>query len=201
MNKKTITAFLIMAVVAVVVVFGFKKLSRYAYTREPEVTDTTELGKLLNKDLENQYPATPREVMKFYNRVNSLLYNSEEISDTQFEELLKQMRMLFDQELLSENSFEDQLKAFQKDVNDYQDNKKRIVSYSLPENSAVTYYETDGRQMASLEVGYMLKEKDSYSKMTEEFILRQDEDKNWKILGWMLGEEQPEKNDEAQEEE
>lgn len=185
MNKKVIITFFIMLVVAAAAIGGFFVLSRYVNEDASKVTETSELGKLLNKDLESAYPATPREVVKFYNRINSIMYGGE-VTEEQFSDLLKQMRQLFDEELLAENDFEKQLEEFSKDVKDYEENSKSIVSYNLPENSLVNHYKKDGAEMASLDVGYMLKEKDEYTKMTEEFILRQDAEGKWKILGWSL---------------
>lgn len=185
MNKKVIITFLVMLVVAAAAIGGFFILSRYVNEDVSKVSETSELGKLLNKDLESSYPATPREVVKFYNRINSMMY-ANEITEEQFSDLLKQMRKLFDEELLAENDFEKQLEEFKKDVKDYEENSKSIVSYNLPENSLVNNYKIDGAEMASLDVGYMMKEKDEYTKMTEEFILRQDAGGKWKILGWSI---------------
>lgn len=188
MNKKVIISFLVMIIVAAAAVGGFYVLSRYANKEEPEVSDTSELGKLLNKDLETAYPETPREVIKLYNRINSMMYNDNEITEKQFEDLLNQMRMLFDEELLAENDFEKQLEDFKNDKQDYRKHKKTIVSYNMPENSSVNFYKVDSDDMASLDVSYMLKEDGEYSKMSETFVLRQDLKDNWKIVGWSVTE-------------
>lgn len=186
MNKKVIIAFLVMLVLSVVVIVGFYEINHNG-EKPKAVTETSEIGKLMNKDLEAEYPATPREVVKFYNRINSVMYN-EEVSEENFETLLNQMRFLFDEELLAENPYEDHLKAFKKERESYKEEKKSIVSYNIPENSSVKYYTSGGKEMASLIVGYMLKDRKDYSKMNEEFILRQDEDENWKIVGWQIDE-------------
>lgn len=188
MNKKVVVSFLVMVIVAVAAVGGFYALSKYANKEEPEVSDTSELGKLLNKDLESSYPETPREVVKFYNRINSMMYNDDEVTEKQFEGLLNQMRMLFDEELLAENDFEKQLEEFKKDKQEYKKHSKTIVSYNMPENSSVDFYKVDNDNMASLDVSYMLKENGEYSKMSETFVLRQDLKENWKIVGWSVTE-------------
>lgn len=186
MNKKVVAAFVIMVIVACAGIFGYYLLNRYTGTETSKVSETSQLGKLLNKNLEDNYPATPREVVKLYNKYNMELYNNEDVKDKDFEKLVEQMRVLFDDELLEENNFEEHLQKFREEKEEYKKESKTIVSYNMPENSAIENYTVDGKEMASLSVGYMLRESDTYTKMTEEFVLRQDADGKWKIVGWYL---------------
>lgn len=186
MNKKVVAAFVIMVIVACAGIFGYYMLNRYTGTETSKVSETSQLGKLLNKNLEDNYPATPREVVKLYNKYNMELYNNEDVKDKDFEKLVEQMRLLFDDELLKENNFEEHLQKFREEREEYKKESKTIVSYNMPENSAIENYTVDGKEMASLSVGYMLRESDTYTKMTEEFVLRQDLGGKWKIVGWYL---------------
>ena len=53
-------------------------------------TPTTEVQKLIDKDLDQGYPETPVEVMKLWGRYNQCLYNSN-MTDEQREELVKKL--------------------------------------------------------------------------------------------------------------
>ena len=45
----------------------------------------------------------------------------------------------------------------------------------------------DGKEYASLRASYLVQESNSgYTKTYEEFILRADDKKHWKIVGWQV---------------
>ena len=56
----------------------------------------------------------------------------------------------------------------------------------IDKNSSVVKQKIKGRQCASLYASYLIQEGNSYKKSNEQFLLRQDEDGKWKILGWEL---------------
>ena len=57
------------------------------------------------------------------------------------------------------------------------------MSYTLSELSQVQFHDIEGEEMARLNVVFSLKTKKSYPKLTEQFILRKENDQ-WKIVGW-----------------
>ena len=65
-------------------------------------TPTTEVQKLIDKDLDQGYPETPVEVMKLWGRYNQCLYNSN-MTDEQREELVKKLRYMYSEELAQKN--------------------------------------------------------------------------------------------------
>lgn len=133
-RKKVMSAFMIMLVIAAFAVAGYyiinKKITQEAQN-EVSIPDT-ETGKLLAKDLEVAYPKTPTEVVKLYWRLNQCMYN-ENMSDKDFEGLLKQLRKLYDKELLDkkENSWDSMLSNFKADKKKYSSNKQKISLYMV----------------------------------------------------------------------
>ena len=102
-NKKKITsAFFIMLIIVVLAVTGYyvinKKITQDA--ADEVKLPNTEYGKLLAKDLDTAYPKTPTEVVKLYWRFNQCMYNEDDLSNSEFEGLLKQLRRLYDDEFL-----------------------------------------------------------------------------------------------------
>ena len=85
------------------VVGGYYYLSN---RKTAEETDISEVQKVILKELEgDNYPATPREVVKFYNRILCCYYN-ESYTDEEFDKLTDQARLLMDQELADNNPAE-----------------------------------------------------------------------------------------------
>ncbi len=68
---------IIFAVVCVVVIIG---LFWYATTKKVNSAENsdnlTEVQKVITKNLEKNYPETPREVVKFYNRIIKVIHNT-----------------------------------------------------------------------------------------------------------------------------
>ena len=62
----------------------------------------TEAQAIIAKDIERNYPATVREVVRLFSRI-SQCYHNQEISEEEFEALTEQQRKLFDEEFLQNN--------------------------------------------------------------------------------------------------
>lgn len=162
MTKKIIGAFTAIILVAAVVLAVYFAMNKQAQKEaEENVLPTTEVGKILAKDLELKYPETPTEVLKLYWRINKCMYN-DGVSDGDFEKLLKQLRLLYDDELLAEkeNSFEAMLKNFKKDRESYQDSSRKISSaYNVQENKTISVKKLDGKDYATVITSILLKAK------------------------------------------
>lgn len=62
----------------------------------------TEVQRITTKDLDKNYPQTPREVVKFYNRIVKCYYGMQ-YSDEELDVLTDQALKLFDDELAANN--------------------------------------------------------------------------------------------------
>lgn len=188
MTKKIIGAFVAIILVAAAVLGVYSAMNRQAQKEaEEDVLPTTEIGKILAKDLELSYPETPTEVVKLYWRINCCMYNEKKLSDENVESLLKQLRLLYDEELLAteNNSYEAMLENFKADREKYQESKQTIsTAYIVQKNETVVVKKVDNRECTSIISSTMLTAKGDTTKTFEEFFCRKDSDGKWKILGW-----------------
>lgn len=148
----------------------------------------SELDLLLEKDIIEEYPSTPREMLKLYSRYARIFYN-EKLKDEDIVSLGDQVRLLFDEELLLNNPLEEYLLELKTEISIYREVKRTMVSYVIQSNQGISYWEKDNESYASVIVSYTLKEGSDYTKLFQKFILRKDESSNWKILGWSVTEE------------
>ena len=187
-TRKIMIAFFVMIVVAALVLFGYYMLSSSGEEKGAEAElPATEVEKILAKDLELKYPETPSEVVKLYWRINKCMYNQTKgMSDEDFEALLKQLRMLYDEEFLSveENSWDNMLMKFEADKTVFVEKKRMISSYVIQEDKDVTYNTIDGQECATLYADVIEMEGEENARSRGEFICRKDTSGKWKILGW-----------------
>lgn len=177
----------IMGILAALVIFGF-----YGMTKEPQNGKSgkkqTEAEILIEKDITGNYPETPREVLRLYGRITRCMYN-ETLTDKEFEQLSDQLRLLFDDELLANNPRDKFLVELKADIGSYKEESKIISDYQVQRGSATDYGTIDDKEYATLKMSMFLQTTGtdkSYSRVYEEFLLRQDEKECWKILHWQL---------------
>ncbi len=189
-SRKVLIAFFVMVIVAALVLVGFYMLSKSGEEEGAESgLPSTEVEKLLAKDLELKYPETPSEVVKLYWRINKCMYNDnaeKKLSDEEFEALLKQLRMLYDEEFLSveENSWDNMLKNIIEDKKAFLDKERMISSCIVQEDKDVKYGTIDGEEGATIYVDILEAEGEKSVRSRGEFICRKDSSGKWKILGW-----------------
>lgn len=197
-KQKTTTIIVIMFAVVIAIVIGFWAILEQGRNKVKEDklihSKNEEVNTLLNKDLNIDYPSTPREVLKMYSRLQSCVYN-QDLSDKDLSAIVGQMRMLFDDELIAANSLEQQLEDLKKEIKEYQKAKRTISNYVIDKESSTTEKKLEGKEYATLEVSYLIQENRGYNKTYEQFILRKDEKDKWKILGWELVRSEDEKQE------
>lgn len=185
-KKNTIMTVITMIVIGCVIVGTFT----YLYNREekekaePEVV-LTEAQKLLEKDLESTYPATPREVVKLYSRFSMCIHN-DELTDEEFEALGMKVQVLYDEELLEANPSDEYLMNLAIEVTEYQKSERKIKSYSIDSGDNIITWNEDGEDFARLLATYSIKEGKKFDVVCQEFLLRKDETGFYKILGWRI---------------
>lgn len=188
-KQKTTTIIVIMFAVVIAIAIGFWAILEQGRNRVEEDklihSKNEEVNTLLNKDLNIDYPSTPREVLKMYSRLQSCVYN-QDLSDQDLTAIVGQMRMLFDDELIATNSLEQQLEDLKKEKKEYQKAKRTISNYVIDKESSIAEKKIEGKEYATLEVSYLIQENGGYNKTYEQFILRKNEEDKWKILGWEL---------------
>lgn len=162
--------------------------------------DLTEVEKVLVKDLKKDYPKTPREVVKFYNRIIKCYY-SEDLSDKDLEDMVDQMLYLLDEDLILVNPRDEYYKSVVSDIEQYKKEKKQIVSTDVCDSNDVTYIDDvkDGSdevdKLAYVNTSYFINTDGKFTNTYQQFVLRQDEDGHWKILTFYEVEGESEEDD------
>ena len=187
MKKSTVKTIVVMIFISVVLVGGYYFISTKESTEEADSVVSTEIEKILEKDLSKEYPVTVREVIKLYSRISKCLYN-EDLTEEEIKQLVNQLRMLLDDELLEKNPLDEHLLNLKVEISSYKEEERTIRDYLIDQSSAIRYYKQDGDDFATIDVVYNLNEKSGRSESKERFVLREDQDGNWKICGWKLEE-------------
>ena len=149
-------------------------------------TNNTEVQNILSKDIDRNYPATVREVVRLFSRVSKCYYN-EKLSKDEFKSLVEFQRKLFDEEFLQNNpldTFTDNLTA---ELNIAKAKEQKMAMYRVQKQSSVVTWKDGENHFASIIASYTMNAKtESPTRTFEEFLLREDENKRWKIVGWRL---------------
>lgn len=183
MKKSTMRVTVILIVVIAGLVGLYAILMSRART-EAAQTAMTPVQSVLNKDLEKNYPATVKEVIKYYAEIEKCFYN-EDCTDSEIEALGVQARKLYDSELLANNEMAGYLTKLKEDIKDFKEAKRRLISVSVAASTNVDYFSDDGYDFARIYCGYTVKESDGRTASEGRvYLLRRDEDRHWKIYGW-----------------
>lgn len=152
-------------------------------TAENPQEDMTVVEKINAKNLEKDYPKTPRAVIKLYNQIITSYYK-EDYTDKEFDGLIAQARMLFDTELAENNTEDDYKSAVQESIADYKKRGFKIRQTGVCDTDDVKYLTDDsnGDKLAYVTASYFTEEGKKFDKTYQMYVLRQDENDNWKIL-------------------
>lgn len=182
MKKTTTRVTLIMMCLLVLLVTLYAYLANKRKVEKAEAV-MTPIQEALSRDLKNDFPATPKEVVKYYNQLLVCFYN-EECTEEEIAKLGQKARELYDAELLEENQPEIYMIRLRNDIEDYKENKRRITNSSVAASTSVVYDTLDGYSFARILCAYNIKEDSNNIPLKQVYLLRRDEDKRWKIYGW-----------------
>lgn len=177
--KKTIG--LVVTLVLVVAILGGYLYVVKNSKSDVQTSELTEVQKLNNKNLDVNYPETPREVVKLYNRIITAYYVGD-YSSKEFDKLTDQALTLMDDELKEQNPKEVYVANLTAEISEYQEAKKTISRASVCDSNAVKYIKDNGDELAYVTASYFIKVGSSYESTDEMYVLRKDENGNWKIL-------------------
>ena len=150
--------------------------------------ELSEVQSIISKDFDKNYPATPRAVVKWYNRIITAYY-AEDFTQDELEQMADQARKLMDDELLQYNPKDTYVASLNLEIEDYHNRQRVIVSSSVSESGEVQYKKINGYECAFVSAYYFVREGSSYTRTYEDFCLRKDSNGNWKILTWRLSTE------------
>ena len=190
-NKKksplgTIVFMVLFAAVVIGIYFAITRNKDNSSTKEIPA-ETSEADTLIKKDLDWEYPATPREVLKLYCRITKCLYN-DDLTDEQIKKLVSQVRNLYSFELLENNAEDEQIAFIKGDRAEYKKDKKTIFSFAIDSANNIEYMDTKAGKTAVIKMYFTLKAGAQMDRSFEEFSLIQQDDGKWKIAAWRLSE-------------
>ena len=160
----------------------------FSQDNKEQEKDLTEIEKVIVKDLKNNYPKTPREVVKFYNRIVKCYYGSEQPTEKQLGDLVDQMLLIMDDDLLLVNPRETYYNSVVNDIAHYNETKKQLVNTDVCDSNDVKYVtddkdgETEKDELAYVDASYFMNEDGKFGYTYQQFVLRKDEKGDWKIL-------------------
>ena len=152
-------------------------------TEEISVETMTVSQKILSRNLETNYPPSPREVVKYFSEITECYYN-EEHTDEELRDLGLKMREIYDDDLVANQTEEMYLSLLKSDVEEYKQNNRTISHFSPSSSVDVETFTKDGYECAKLYCVYDINQDGLLYQTTLCFILRKDEDAHYKIYGW-----------------
>jgi asparagine synthetase B (glutamine-hydrolysing) len=181
-KMRTATTIVMMVITAIIILLlYFYWTNRTEPLKEASVKKLSEVQKLLNKDLEINYPETPREVVKLHSSMLKTLYT--DLKDEDVKALALKIRELYDTEFLEKNPEAQYLQNTYSDIVQWKEKKRRITNYILVNEDLEQESEIDGKKYAVVYVSYTIQENSKFTE-TWKYLLRLSEDNKWKILGW-----------------
>ena len=146
----------------------------------------TEAQNILAKDIDRNYPATVREVVRLFSRI-SKCYHNEVISEEEFAGLVEMQRKLFDEEFLNNNPLETFTNNLSAEIEAAKARAYVMATWRVQKQSSVVTWQDGDNNIASIVASYTMNAKEEgYTRTYEEFLLREDENGRWKIVGWRL---------------
>ncbi len=170
-------------ILAVLVVGYYFYLSNRNEKAQEEVVESTRVQAVLMRDLDKNYPPSPKEVIKYFNEVTQCFYN-EKYSEEELNQLAVKIQGVYDAELIANKPQDEYLKDLKQDIEEMKANDRSFSSCQLPASTDVEEFVEDGSECARLYCIYNIRQGTGMLQSQVVFILRRDEDKHWKILGW-----------------
>ena len=150
-------------------------------SKPKEEEELTEAQIIATTDFEKNYPETPRAVVKWYNRIATVIYNND-LGDVSLKEIADKERELLDDDLLKLNPEKTFINNLEDEMKENEQRKRSIVSTEVCESADVTYKTVNGYECAYVYAYYFGKEGGNFTRTYQKFCLRKDKEGRWKIL-------------------
>lgn len=175
----------ILTLVTLVIIGVYYYCSRIEKDNNEKITVNNEVSKITSRDLELNYPSTPKAVVTYYSDIISVIYKID-MNDESLEKVATQMRGLFDDELLLVNSYNAYVDKLKVELEQYKEAERYISGYEIENGYNIEYITYQDKDYAKVDVLYYVREGKELKYVYEEYTLREDEDGKWKILFWEL---------------
>lgn len=188
-NSNVKNVIILVVLVALVIGFFVYSSNRAVSTATGDDLKLTAVQEVITRDLDTDYPPTPKELVKYYSDIMKCLYSDDGYTDEEFEAMADKMLALYDDELLEINPRDFYITSLKSDVDSFKEDNKAIISYTTSASTDVETATIDGRECAKLYCTYKIRVGTDYIKSKEVYELRKDSDGHWKILGFKLADE------------
>ncbi len=151
--------------------------------RPDDLTRLSATESTIQKNLDINYPQTPKAVVRYYAELSQCMYDPSN-TESEIAAIAEQSRYLFDEELKAQQSDQEYLQSLKTTIASFLRDSRKIVSFTISPSSEVVYSKTDIGEMASLFCTYTMQKGSVSYTDSEHFLLRKDASGRWKILGW-----------------
>ena len=172
----------VIAIILVVLIIGYYFYLSNREVEPKEEVKLTQAQELLLRDLDRNYPPTPKEVVKYYFQITKCLYN-EDLSEEDIEALALKLAEMFDDELAANQVEEEYFENLKNEIMAFK-NGNMILNYSTSSSTDVDYFNENGRECARLYGTFYLQVNKKMNSLEEVFVLRKDDEGHWKLYGW-----------------
>ncbi|MDE5596603.1 MAG: hypothetical protein K2J04_02090 [Lachnospiraceae bacterium] len=185
--KKSGVKIIIIGVILAALVIGYfyYTANKVEESKKEEVVESTLVQTVLLRDLDKNYPPSPKEVIKYFSEISRCFYN-EKYTEDELYELAMKIEGIYDDELLANQTKEQYLTDLKSDIAEMKANDRSISSYEVSLSTDVEFFYEEEDYCARLYCTYNIRQKTEILQSRVVFILRQDENKHWKIFGWEL---------------
>lgn len=181
--KSAIIKSVVLLVLGALIVLGVY----FLFTRNKKATkdedyQLTVVDEITTTNLEKNYPADARMVVDFYGKIMRTLYR-ETYTEEQQMKMLDVLAGIMDDELLSK-----QVSFYQSMRSEVEQRKKEdysIVAYVV-QNAEPNEVKVEGRKMCNIDCLFSLRHGTVTTASYYQFVMRQDDEGRWKILGWVV---------------
>ena len=191
MEKKSVSSAVIKSVVLVVlgalVILGIYLIfNRNKNVAKEEDYVLTVVDEITTTDLSKSYPADARMIVSFYAKIMQTLYK-ETYTEEQEDKMISVLAGIMDDELLANQS------DFNKSVkNEVQERKAGDYSIStyVVQTKEPEVVKIDGSKMCNVDCLFTLRKGTTHTATYYQYVMRQDDEGKWKILGWTIKEDE-----------
>lgn len=173
----------VLLLMMILIVAYYYYLSNRAVGNDSKIPEMTVAQELITRDLENNYPPTPKEVIKYYSDITKCYYN-EEYSKEELEQLAANAMELYDDELAANNDWSKYIIDLQSEIANFKDKSIRISNFSISASTDVDYFSDNGFDFARLHCIYTLNNGSAKQPVDLVYLLRKDANGHWRIYGW-----------------
>ncbi|MBQ7556748.1 MAG: hypothetical protein IJT00_01670 [Lachnospiraceae bacterium] len=179
---RVIIAGLLIAAISIGYFYYLSNRQRSEEHRE-EVAEASVLAGLLSKNMENDYPPSPKAVVTYFAELEQCLYN-EKLSPEELSLLAERMRYMFDDALKEVNSQEQLESQLRNEIAVKDSGNISIFAFKVSASVDVFYFKKDGYECSRLYCTYMERVGTQMVNSRSVYVLRKDQDGHWKIYGW-----------------